>query len=104
MRVAFPFGPAQAMLDIGPGFGFVERTEMVGGGHPLAQLLEPRAAEDRAELRLPEQKALQRHCLVDDDVGQHAQFFERFERQVLRLVDDQQRALAGAMLGERQSR
>src|SRR6266571_4353622 len=71
---------------------------MVGRRYTLPQLFEPRAPKDRAELRLPEQKALQRHCLVDDDVGQHAKLFKSFEGQVLRLIHNQQHTPAVALL------
>ena len=104
MRIAFPIGAAQPMLDIGLGLGFAQRTQMISRRYPLPQLLEPRAAEYRAELRLPEQKALQRHRPVDDDVGQHAQLFERLEGQVLRLVDDQQHALCRCDAGPARNR
>src|SRR5215472_5167524 len=100
LRVAFPIGAAQTMLNIRFGLGFAQRPQVVSRCYPLPQLVQSRAAEDRTKLRLPEQEALQRHCSADDDVGQHAQLFERFERQVLRLVDDQQDALAVALLGQ----
>ena len=100
LRIAFPLGAAQPVLDIGSGLAFAQRSQMIGRGHPLPQLFEPRAAEHGAELRLPEQEALQRHRLVDDDVGEHPELFERFEGQVLRLVDDQQHASAVALLGQ----
>src|SRR4029077_14525509 len=88
MRVTFPISSAQAMLDICLTLGFIQRTQMISRRHPLPQLIETRAAECGPELRLPEQKALQRHCPIEDDVRQHAQLFERFKRQVLCLVDD----------------
>ena len=47
---------------------------------------------------LPEKKALQAGCRSDGDVGQHPQLFERLERQVLRLIDDQQRPSAATDL------
>src|SRR5207245_1947361 len=88
MRVVFPIGPVQPMLDVGSTLGFAQRAQMVSRGYPLPQLLEPRAAKNRTELRLTEQKALERHGPVENDVGQHPQLFECFERQVLSLVDD----------------
>src|SRR5712691_3262831 len=71
---------------------------MVGRRYTLPQLLEPRAPKDRTELRLPEQKALQRHCFVNHDVREHAKLFESLERQVLRLIHNQQHASAIALL------
>ena len=97
-RIPLPICPAQPVLDIRLGLGFAQRSQMVGRGHALAQLLQPRTAENGAELRLPKQKTLQRHGPVDYDVGQHAQLFEGLEGQVLRLVDDQQYASAVALL------
>ena len=102
MRVARPIGAAQTMLDIASALGLAQRTQMVSRGYPLAQLLEPRAAEDRPKLRLTEQKALQRHGPVEDDVGQHPKLFERLERQVLGLVDDQQDTLVVTVLRQRE--
>src|ERR1700730_957606 len=90
MGVARPIGAAQPMLDIGSALGFAQRAQMVSCSYPLAQLFEPCAAKDRPKLRLTEQKTLQRHGPVEDDVGQHPQLFERLEGQVLGLVDDQQ--------------
>ena len=75
---------------------------MVGSGYPLAQLFEPCAAKDRAKLRLTEQKALQRHGPIGDDVGQHPKFFERLEGQVLGLVDNQQDTLIVTVLRQRE--
>src|SRR6516165_11555437 len=71
---------------------------MIGCRYALTQLLKPWAAKDRTELRLSEQKALQRRSPVEDDVRQHAKLFECLKGQVLRLVDDQQHTLAVAML------
>src|SRR6516225_3605044 len=73
---------------------------MISSRDPLPQLLEPGATKCRAELRLTEQKALHRHRPVKEDIRQHAQFFERLKGQVLRLIDDQQHALAVAMLSQ----
>src|SRR5215467_15811742 len=73
---------------------------MIGRRHPLPQLLEPRTAQCRAELRLPEQEALQRHGPIEEDVRQHAQLFERLKGQVLRLVDDQEHTPAVPVLSQ----
>lgn len=90
LRISFPISPAQPVLDISPGLGFAQRPQMIGRGHPLPQLLEPGTAENCAELRLPQQEALQRHGPVNHDIRQHAQFFEGLEGQILRLIDNQQ--------------
>src|SRR6516164_8792357 len=88
------------MLDIRSTLAFAQGTQMISSGDPLPQLFEPRATKCCAELRLTEQKALQRHRPVKEDVRQHAQLFERLKGQVLRLVNDQEHTLAVAMLSQ----
>src|SRR5271169_4897460 len=73
---------------------------MISRRYPLPQLLEPRAAQCRAKLRLAEQEALQRHRPIEKDVRQHAQLFERLKGQVLGLIDDQEHTFAVAMLSQ----
>ena len=46
-----------------------------------------------AQLRLADQKALQQRLVAELEIRQHAQLLDRARRQILRLVDDQQRAL-----------
>ena len=58
----------------------------------------PGPGELVAEFGLAEQDGLQQRPAADLEVGEHAQLLERGDRQVLRLVDDQQGALAGAQL------
>src|SRR6516162_9190250 len=99
-RIALPIRPPQPMLHISFALDFAQRTQMIGCRYALTQLLEPWAAECRAELGLPEQKALQRQSPVKDDVRQHAKLFECLKGQVLRLVDNQQHTPAVAMLRE----
>ena len=57
----------------------------------------PERGELVAELGLAEQEDLDQRLAGDLEVGEHPQLFERRDRQVLRLVDDQQGALAGAI-------
>ena len=83
------------MLDVGLGFEQIQRTQVVGGDHPLAQLHHLRALHDGAELRLAHQEALQQRVVLELEVGEHAQLLDRLGREVLGLVDDQQGALAG---------
>jgi len=90
-------GPAdvgEAVLDVAARLLGVERAEVVGGDHALAQLLHLGALHDVAELRLPDQEALQQRMVLELEVGQHAQLLDRRRGEVLRLVDDQQRTLA----------
>jgi hypothetical protein len=66
---------------------------MVGGDDALAQLVELGTCQRAAELRLSEQKALQRGAAADLQVRQHAQLLERGNREVLAFVDEEERAL-----------
>jgi len=59
------------------------------GGDPLGKLNEIRLAQQFFELRLPNKNQLKKLVLIDVDVGQHSQTFERILPQVLRFVDDQ---------------
>ena len=86
------------MLDITLSFLDIERTNMAGRGDPLAQLLHVRMLQDLAKLRLPDQKGLQQRLFAELKIRQHAQFFDRARREVLRFVHDQQAAFAFADL------
>ena len=72
----------------------VERTEVVGSDHALAELLHSGALHDPPQLGLPDQKALQQRLLANLEVGEHAQLFHRTWREILRFVHEQQHALA----------
>jgi hypothetical protein len=93
-RHALPADGAQAVLDVATCLVAVERPEVIRGDDALAQLLHVRALQDAAEFRLAEQEGLDQRAVVVLEVGQHAQFLDRARRQVLRLVDHQQGALA----------
>jgi hypothetical protein len=82
--------------DIGLDLVLAHRVEMVRGDDPLAKLLQAFAGELFAELGLAEQEDLEQRAAANLIVGEHAQLFERRFRQVLRLVDDQKRALAAS--------
>src|SRR5690606_31716793 len=72
---------------------------MVRCNHTLTELLETLVPLDRgAELRLPQQQSLQQRMIAELEIRQHPQFFERFNLQVLRFIDDQQAAPAAARL------
>src|ERR1700750_2057266 len=62
---------------------------MVRGNDALPQLLEAAAGDHPPELRLADQKTLERGRVVDLEVRQHPEFFERGLRKILRLVHDQ---------------
>ena len=87
------------MFDIGLHLVGIHGFEVVGGDHPLAQLLQPVAVHQRvAELRLAQKQRLEQGMRAQLEVGQHPQFFQCLDRKVLRLVDDQQAAPPGARL------
>lgn len=67
---------------------------MAGGRHTLAELLHLGLLQDAAEFRLADQKGLQQGLVGELEVGEHAQFLDRTRGEVLRLVDDEQAALA----------
>src|SRR5260221_13606781 len=90
LRVGVPADHAQAVFDVVPRLRLVERTEVVGGDDPLAQLVEFPACQRLAELRLAEQEALQRGAAADLQVGEHAQLLERGNREVLAFVDEKE--------------
>jgi hypothetical protein len=52
MWITFPIGPPQPMFDISSTLAFAQGTQMISGGDPLPQLLEPGVTKCRAELRL----------------------------------------------------
>ena len=70
---------------------------MVRRDDALAKLLKVRAGDDPAKLRLSDQKALEGRGILNLEIGQHPQFFQRGLGEVLRLVDNQQGAAASAM-------
>ena len=98
-RVARPAHLAEAVEDIGFDFLGFHRIEMMRRDHALAQLFQRRRMKQRlAELGLAEQEYLQKRMAAKLEVRQHPQFFERRDREILPLVDDQQRAPPGARL------
>ena len=59
----------------------------------MPQLLHLRALHHRAQLGLADQEALQQRMIAELEIREHAQLLDRPAGEVLRLVDDQQRAL-----------
>ncbi len=87
------------MEDIGLDLLGLHRIEVVRRDHALAQLFERRRMKQGlAEFRLAEQENLEQRMAAELEIRQHAQLFERRDREVLPLVDDQQSAAAGARL------
>ena len=94
LRIALPSHMMETVLDIGLGLRLVQRTQMIGRGHPLPKLLHLRALHYRAQLGLAYEEALQKRLVAELEIGKHAQFFDRAGREVLRFVDDKERTLA----------
>ena len=84
----------QSVKNVFTGFIGVQGPQMAGGSHALAQLHHAGALQNLTELRLADQKGLQQSILSILEVGQHSQLFHRLGLQVLRLVNDEQTALA----------
>ncbi len=92
-RIAVPADVLQPVLDVRLRLRPVERAQVIRRDHALAQLLHLRTLHHRAQLRLADEEALQQRLVAELEIRQHAQLLDRARRQVLRLVDDQQRAL-----------
>ena len=97
--IAFPADATQPVFQIFAALLAADRAEMIRGDDALAQLLEIGMRQQGAELGLADQKALERGGGADLEIGQHAQFFQRLDREVLRLVDQQQHPLSVAIGG-----
>ena len=67
----------------------IQATEVVIHADTLRKLGQFRPAQFVPQLALPDHDDLQDKVFLGIDVGQHAQFFQRFHRQVLRLIDNQ---------------
>ena len=94
LRVALPADALQAVLDVAARLVGVQRADVAGGDHALAQLQHLRALHRAPEFRLADEEALQQRVRLELEIRQHAQLLDRARREVLRLVDDEQRALA----------
>ena len=91
-RIFPPTNQAEAVDEIRLDFLWQHRFEMMRCNHALAQLFKLRRGQGRAKFRLRQQEDLQQRCFPQLEVGKHAQFFKRAHRQILRFIDDQQRA------------
>ncbi len=67
---------------------------MAGGNDALVNLLQGGGEDQLAQFRLAEQENLQQWPRADLDVGQQSQLFHGGNGQILRLIDDQQGAMA----------
>ena len=91
----------QPVADIGPHGRRIHRRQMEIRRHALRELRQVGPAHRVAQFGLADQDQLQQFVLVRIDVGEHAQLFQRFPAQVLRLVENQDDpALFGIFLDE----
>src|SRR6185312_10672097 len=81
-------GP-KAEVDIVGDLLLIQRTQMEIGRDALGELMQARGEQQFAQLRLSDEDQLQDLKFVSVDIGNHSQVFERFRREILRLVDDQ---------------
>ncbi len=93
----------QPVVDIADHLLAAEQGEMEIGGDALHELAQRWAGEQLLELRLAAQHHLQQLAVMRVDVGDHAQLLERMGAKILRLVDDQHRALAQLMLPDEEA-
>ena len=89
---------AQPVIDVVGRLFFVERRQMITDRDPLAQLFELRRRELVAQVRLADQDDLQQLRFLRFEIREHAEFLERGEAQVLRLVDHEQHHASGKPL------
>ena len=93
-RVVAPAYMPQPMFDVRLSFGAIHRTQVIRRGYALPQLLQLRPLHELAQLRLADQETLQEPLVAELEIGQHAELLNRPAGEILRLVDNQQRALA----------
>ena len=96
-------GRAQAEADVIADLVAAQGFEMKVRRDALGELQKFRAEQRFLELGLPDEDRLQELMLVDIDVREHAQAFERALAQVLRFVDDQDGAAPVSDAGCRES-
>ena len=73
---------------------------MIAGDDPLRELPKAMVLDHVAQLGLADEDELQKLVLVRVHVGEHPQFFERLEGQVLRFVYDQDDVAALGIFGQ----
>ncbi len=93
LGIALPADALQPVLDVAPRLVDIQRSDVAGGDHALAQLQHLRALHRAPEFRLTDEEALQQRVRLELEIRQHAQLLDRARREVLRFVDDEQRAL-----------
>src|SRR5262249_49979745 len=93
LRIALPADALEAVLDVTVRLLEVPRSDVTCADYPLAKLRHFGALHRAPEFRLPDEEALQQRVRLELEVRQHPQLFDGPRREVLRLVDDEQRAL-----------
>ena len=100
LRAAVPACALQTVHDIGFNLVRIHGIQMMRGDNALAQLFQRRRRLHQiAKLWLAQQENLQQGRGTQLEIRQHAQFFQRIDRQILRLVHDQQAPPTSACLG-----
>src|SRR5438067_7052530 len=87
--ISIPADLTEPMHQILTAFNARQRSQMIRRDHALPQLLEILAGDNPAELGLTNQEALEGCCIVNLEVRQHSQLFERGFGQVLGFVHNQ---------------
>src|SRR5438445_2833553 len=90
-------GDAEPEIDVLAGLLRRERTDAEPQGDPLLELPHLRQPKLGPELGLPDQQNLEELRGGRFEVREQPNLFERLQREVLRLVEDQDRSLAGPM-------
>ncbi|HEY4089537.1 MAG TPA: hypothetical protein VGM43_26605 [Bryobacteraceae bacterium] len=75
---------------------------MMGDGDSLRELNQFGTPELLQEFRLPDQDHLEQEVLAGIDVRQEPQFLQGFDRQILRLIDDQNALPSGTVFGDQE--
>src|SRR5699024_4221402 len=92
-RAAVGAAHVQTVPDIGFGFAFVERVQVIARRDPLRQLSKLRPRQQIAQLGLADEKDLQQLVGGRLQIGQQSDLLEPFAAHVLGLVDDQHHSL-----------
>ena len=97
-------GNREPMHHVGAGLLLAERHQLVLDRHALLELPQLQRPQHRLQIRLADEDDLQQLLLVGLEVRQNADLLEDLQREVLRLVDDEQRAGAERLEREQEGR
>ena len=81
-------GDLEAMADVAQGLLARQRHQVIAPGNALRELPQVVAIQEIAQFRLSDQDDLQQLLGRRFEVGEEAHLFQRFRRQILRLIDD----------------